>query len=153
MLNAEWCKREVDGDPETGNKREILQYFSVRAEQRALCTTRAYASHPRPSSCESAPSLRARLEQRPLCNFFSLPPQVLLQCCGLMVFSPEPCASSGGRLPEALFMGFLSDSKSAKACNSCRSRQELPNEYLLAKICFDTAENGLLKVCQQLAKS
>ena len=29
----------------------------------------------------------------------------------------------------------------AKACKSCRSRQELSNEYLLAKIGFDTAEN------------
>ena len=29
----------------------------------------------------------------------------------------------------------------AKACKSCRSRQELFNEYLLAKTGFDTAEN------------
>ena len=29
----------------------------------------------------------------------------------------------------------------AKACKSCRSRQELSNEYFLAKIGFDTAEN------------
>ena len=35
------------------------------------------------------------------------------------------------RLPEALFMVFLLDSKGAKACKSCRSRQELSNEYLL----------------------
>ena len=41
----------------------------------------------------------------------------------------------------------------AKACKSCRSRQELSNERLLAKIGFDTAENGPLKVCQQLAIS
>ena len=27
----------------------------------------------------------------------------------------------------------------AKACKSCRSRQELSNEYLLAKFGFDTA--------------
>ena len=39
-----------------------------------------------------------------------------LHCCGLMVSSPGPCASSGGRLPEALFMVFLSDSKGAKVC-------------------------------------
>ena len=38
-----------------------------------------------------------------------------LHCCGLMVSSPGPCASSGGRLPEALFMVFLLDSKSAKS--------------------------------------
>ena len=45
----------------------------------------------------------------------------------------------------------------AKACKSCRSRQELPNllfetesysnEYLLANFGFDTAENEHLKVC------
>ena len=38
-------------------------------------------------------------------------------------------------------------------CKSCRSRQELSNEYLLAKFGFDTAENEPLKVCQKLAKS
>ena len=40
----------------------------------------------------------------------------------------------------------------AKACTSCRPRQELSNEYLLAKFGFDAAENEPLKVCQQLAK-
>ena len=34
----------------------------------------------------------------------------------------------------------------AKACRSCRSRQKLSNEYLLAKIGVDTAENEPLKV-------
>ena len=34
----------------------------------------------------------------------------------------------------------------AKVCESCRSRQELSNEYLLAKIGVDTAENEPLKV-------
>ena len=33
----------------------------------------------------------------------------------------------------------------AKACKSCRSRQELSNEYFLAKFGFDTAENNLVK--------
>ena len=32
-------------------------------------------------------------------------------------------------------------------CKSCRSRGELSNEYLVAKVAFDTAENGPLKVC------
>ena len=79
-------------------------------------------------------------------------------------FSGALCALSGGRLPEALFMVFLLDSKGAwfslgfkrckgaKVCKSCRSRQELSNEYLLAKFGFDTAENEPLKVCQKLAK-
>ena len=55
-------------------------------------------------------------------------------------------------MPEALFMVFLLNSKGAKACESCRSRQELSNEYLLTKFGVDTAENGPLKVCQKLAK-
>ena len=33
----------------------------------------------------------------------------------------------------------------------CRSRRELSNEYLLAKIGFDTAENELCKVCPLLS--
>ena len=76
-----------------------------------------------------------------------------LHCCGLLVSSPGPCASSGGRLPEALFMVFLLDSKGAKVCKACRFRQELSNEYLLTKFGVDTAENGPLKVCQKLANS
>ena len=64
-----------------------------------------------------------------------------LHCCGLMVSSPGPCASSGGRLPEAFFMVFRLESQGAEVCKSCRSRQELSNEYLIAKIGFDAAEN------------
>ena len=45
------------------------------------------------------------------------------------------------------------NSNGAKVCKSCRSRHELSNEYLLANIGFDTAETGLLKVCQTLVKS
>ena len=39
-----------------------------------------------------------------------------------------------------------------KECKSDRSRQELSNEYVLAKIVFDTAENESLKVCQQVVR-
>ena len=35
----------------------------------------------------------------------------------------------------------------------CVSRQELSNEYLLAKFGVDTAENGPLKVCQESPKA
>jgi hypothetical protein len=38
----------------------------------------------------------------------------------------------------------------AKVCKSCRSRQELSNEFLLAKIGVDTAENELLKVWRKI---
>ena len=51
------------------------------------------------------------------------------------------------------FMVFQLDSKGAKVCKSCRSRQEISNEYLLAKIGVDTADNEPLQVCQKFAKS
>ena len=35
----------------------------------------------------------------------------------------------------------------AKTCKSCRSRQELSNEYLLAKFSVDTEENEPYKIC------
>ena len=70
-----------------------------------------------------------------------------------MVSSLGPCASSGGRLPEAFFLVFRLESQAAKVCKSCRSRQELSNEYLLATIGVDKAENGRLEVCQKLVKS
>ena len=41
----------------------------------------------------------------------------------------------------------------AKACKSCRSRQELSNEYFLAKFGFDTEENEPSKVCLNLFES
>ena len=46
---------------------------------------------------------------------------------------------------------FLSGRSGAKVSISCRSRPEQSHEYLLAKIGFDTAENGPLEVCQKLA--
>ena len=39
------------------------------------------------------------------------------------------------------------DSKTVQRSASCRSRRELSNEYLLAKIGFDTEENEPCKVC------
>ena len=82
-------------------------------------------------------------------------------------FSGALCALSGGRLHEALFVVFLLDSKGAEAlvmvfqldskgakvCESCRSRQELSNEYLRAKFGVDAAENETLKVCHKISKS
>ena len=44
------------------------------------------------------------------------------------------------------FFAVILRSERCKVCNSCRSRQELPHEYLLAKFGFDTAENEPLKV-------
>ena len=52
-------------------------------------------------------------------------------CRGLIASFPGPCASSGGRLPAALFMVFQLDSKGAKVYKHCRSRQELSNKILV----------------------
>ena len=38
----------------------------------------------------------------------------------------------------------------SKICQSCRSHQELSNEYFLAKIGVDTAENEPLKVWRKI---
>ena len=81
-------------------------------------SARAHASHRRHLSSESAPSPRARWEECALCTFFSLLPQASLHCCGLMVSSPGPCASSGGRLPEAFFLVFRLESQGAEVCKS-----------------------------------
>ena len=43
-------------------------------------------------------------------------------------------------LARSAFHGFLLDSQGEKACKSCRSRQELSNEYSLAKTGLDKAE-------------
>ena len=40
----------------------------------------------------------------------------------------------------------------AKACKSCRSRQELSNEYLLAKFGFDAADNEHLEIWTEIRK-
>ena len=45
---------------------------------------------------------------------------------------------------DELLMKYQSMS-GAKACKSCRSRQELSNEYFLAKFGVDTEENEPLK--------
>ena len=72
-------------------------------------------------------------------------------------------ASKGANVCKRFFMVFLLGSKGAKVYKSCRSRQELSNEYLLPKFGVDTAESGLpasqpaenepLKVCQKVARS
>ena len=41
----------------------------------------------------------------------------------------------------------ITDSKAVQRSALCRSLRELSNEYLLAKIGFDTAENEPCKVC------
>ena len=59
------------------------------------------------SHCQSSVHLAHsfRYSSRPRCY----------AACGLMVSSPEPCASSGGRLPEAFFLVFRLESQGAKA--------------------------------------
>ena len=63
---------------------------------------------------------------------------------------------SGGAALRSNFCNFLPKNakifekiglSGAKACKSCRSRQELSNEYLLAKFGVDADENEPCKVC------
>ena len=49
------------------------------------------------------------------------------------------------KIVDEILMKFC-DRKGSKGCKSDRSRQELSNEYLFAKIGVDTAENKPLKV-------
>ena len=61
-------------------------------------------------------------------------------------------------MPEAFFMVFLLDSKDAQVCKSCRSRQELSNQYLLVNFKIwrrysrERASQSLPKISQKLDK-
>ena len=59
---------------------------------------------------------------------------------------PGPCASSGGRLPEALFMVFQLDSKDAEIRKSSRIRKTLHNDMLLARFGFEIVGSEPSKV-------
>ena len=71
---------------------------------------------------------------------------------------PRRVLAWAATLKKWLFVVSRLDSKGAKVCKSCRSRQELSKliqtsvYYLLAKLCVDAAENGPLKVCQKITK-
>ena len=59
-------------------------------------------------------------------------------------------AAAFGRSLRWVFQGFpTSEKKGAKECKSCRSRKTLQNEYLVAKIGVDTAENEPSKVSRK----
>ena len=86
-------------------KKEILLFLLVLADQSAIRTTRAPCLASQAFSfCISAvhtPAGRAACQCAPPFRYFPRP-----RCCGLIAPFPEPCVSSGGRLPEALFMVF-----------------------------------------------
>ena len=98
-------------------KKDILQFLFILAEQSASCTIWVLASHHMHIFCDSVQPLLALSEQRALCTFFSLLLSASLLRCGLMVSSQEPFASSGGHLPEALFLVFRLESQGAKVCS------------------------------------
>ena len=58
-------------------------------------------------------------------------------------------------LARSVFLGFQIGIQRCKKCVNLvdLSRQELSNEYVLARFVVDTTENVPLKVCQKLAKS
>ena len=91
-----------------------MQFLFILAEQSACCPIWVHASHHRHIFFDSVQPLLALSVQRAWCTFFSLLLSASLLRCGLMVSSPEPCASSGGRLPEAFFLVFRLESQSAK---------------------------------------
>ena len=68
-----------------------------------------------------------------------------------MVSSPEPCASSGGRLPEAFFLFSDWNPKVQKHVNLVDLVKSFTQSIyyldILAKFGFDTAENESFKVC------
>ena len=106
-------KKGVNGNVEI-ERRDILQFLIILAEQSAICTIWAPASRHRHWFFDPVQPLLALSAQRALCTFFSLLLQATLLRCGLMVSSPGPCASSGGRLPEAFFLVFRLESQGAK---------------------------------------
>ena len=59
--------------------------------------------------------------------------------CGNKIAKMRKCSTKFSRIVEC--------GAEQKVCKSCRSREELSNEYLLAKFGVDRAENGPLKVC------
>ena len=93
-------------------------------------------------------------------TFSSLLPPASLHCCGLLVTSLGLCASSVPRLSEAL--SWFSDliQKVHKFVNPVDLVKRFQmnktlihtSTYLAAKIGFDTAENGPLKVYKKIAK-
>ena len=56
---------------------------------------------------------------------------------------------NSGKNLDSVLLTFW-DLSGAKVCRPCRSRQELSNEYLLAKIGVDTAENEPHKVWRKI---
>ena len=87
------------------------------------CTIGEHAPHHKHTFFDSVQPLLALSAQRALCTFFSLLLSASLLRCGLMVSSPEPWASSGGRLPEALFLVFRLESQGTKWLHPGRNRR------------------------------
>ena len=96
-------------------------------------------------------------------SFWCLANQVCLVACRSDIYSmtwmawaPGPHSTHDFLLfvfPDCTSIASRGKKKEKKVCKSCRSRQGLSNDDLLAKIRFDTSENDPLKVCQQIAKS
>ena len=107
-------KKGIDGHRETEKHKASLQFLFILAEQSDCCPIWVHASSHRHIFFDSVQPLLALSVQRAWCTFFSLLLSASLLRCGLMVSSPEPGASSGGRLPEALFFVFRLESQSAK---------------------------------------
>ena len=138
--NSLWCFRPFP-EPTLLERRRVAGPFCLQKKGRKCLTKFCWIFEFGAVHCQR------RLLCAPSFLYF---PQASLHCCCLLVSSPGLCFSPGWRLPEALFTVFRFDPKGANVCKFCRFRQELSNEYLLAKFGVDTAENRPLKVCQKL---
>ena len=102
------------------------------------------------SHCQSSVHLAhsSRYSSRPRCYV----------ACGLMVSSPEPCASSGGRLPEAFFL--VSDwthsspkvQKRVNLVDLVKSFQTSPSIYL-PNLALIQPKTGLSKFAKKFYSS
>ena len=108
--------------------RNLVEFLN---SERCKSGAESYLNHPgaRPRitgfifwiSVVLTPAVRAACPCAPSFRYFPRP-----RCCGLIAPFPGPCASSGGRLPEAVFMVFQLNSKGAKVCSEEEENSEPP---------------------------
>ena len=130
----------------------IFQFLLILAEKSACCTIWAHASHHRHIFFDSVQPLLALSEQRAWCTFFSLLLSASLLRCGLMVSSPEPWASSGGRLPEAFFLVSDWNPKVQKFANLVDLVKSCQKSIYLQKPAWIQPRTGLSKFAKNYPK-
>ena len=110
-----WRKKEESlRDSRNRLKKEILQFLTSYSYFRAACYLHHPGAVPRVTGVifwiSAVPTFVGRAACPCAPSFRDFPRH---SCYGLIASFPGPCVSSGGRLPEALFMVFLLDSEDA----------------------------------------